>query len=52
MIYREVAFISYYFHWEHNDIMAMDHRERQKWCREISRINNEISDAPKNVFDI
>ena len=42
-IYEEVAFIAYHFHWPHDDIMAMDHRERQKWVEEISRINRKIS---------
>jgi len=45
-VYREVAFIAYYFHWAHDDIMQMPHNERKKWCEEISRINNELS-APK-----
>ncbi|MFA5267467.1 MAG: DUF6760 family protein [Methanoregula sp.] len=42
-LYEEVAFIAYHFHWSHDEIMAMDHRERTRWVDEISRINRQIS---------
>ena len=42
-LYEEVAFIAYHFHWSHDDIMAMDHRERTRWVDEISRINRQLS---------
>jgi hypothetical protein len=34
--------------------MAMEHRDRRKWCEEISRINKKLSDEPekKNIFDV
>lgn len=54
-IYEEVGFISYYFHWAHDDIMKMDHRERRRWCDEISKINKKLNDEPDskaNVFDV
>ncbi|EFM11329.1 hypothetical protein PaecuDRAFT_1775 [Paenibacillus curdlanolyticus YK9] len=51
-LYEEVAFIAYYLHWTHDDIMAMDHRERQRWCEEVSRIHRKVSKEPKNIFDI
>ena len=51
-IYEEAAFIGYYFHWNHDDIMNMPHGERIRWCKEISRINSKLNDEPKNVFDI
>ncbi len=51
-IYEEAAFIGYYFHWNHDEIMEMPHRERLRWCREISRINSKLNDEPKNVFEI
>ncbi len=43
---EEVAFIAYHFHWGHDEIMAMDHRERRRWCEEISRINRRLSGQP------
>jgi len=55
-IYEEVGFIAYYFHWPHDDIMDMDHRERRRWCEEISKMNrklNEETDKPgSNPFDV
>lgn len=50
-IYEEAAFIGYYMHWSHDDIMAMSHAERIRWCREISNINSQLNNEPKNVFE-
>ena len=54
-IYEETSFIAYYFHWTHDQIMSMEHRDRRKWCEEISRINRNLNgdkDKPKNPFDV
>lgn len=51
-IYEEAAFIAYYMHWSHDDIMEMSHRERLRWCREISRINSKLNQEPENAFRI
>lgn len=48
-IYREVAFISYYFHWSLEEIMAIDHKERRRWCEEISRINERINEEARSI---
>lgn len=50
-IYEEVAFIAYYFHWSHDEIMQMEHLERKRWCEEISNINRKLSKQPENVFE-
>lgn len=42
---EEVAYIAYYLHWPYNDILQMDHRERQGWVAEVSRINERLNDA-------
>jgi hypothetical protein len=52
-IYKEVAFIAYYFHWNHDQVMEMPHHQRKKWCEEISKINkklNEESPGPKSLI--
>ncbi|KNY25321.1 DUF6760 family protein [Pseudobacteroides cellulosolvens] len=49
---EEAAFIAYYFHWSHDEIMSMEHKDRRKWCKEISRINKELSDEPDNAFEV
>lgn len=51
-IYEEVAFIAYYFHWSHDEVMAMDHRERTKWCEEISKINRKMNQEPEHAFKL
>ncbi len=51
-IYEEIAFIGYYMHWPHDELAALSHRERQRWCKEISRINSKLNDEPENVFKI
>lgn len=38
-LYEEVAFVAYHFHWDHADVLELPHWERQRWCREISHIN-------------
>ncbi len=49
-IYEEVAFIAYYLHWSHDDIMALPNGERQRWCREISNINRKMEEVQENPF--
>lgn len=52
-LYQEIAFICYYFHWELDAAMNLDHRQRRLWCGEISRINRLISpdkDTRPNVW--
>ncbi|QWH88420.1 hypothetical protein EXW29_09560 [Bacillus toyonensis] len=51
-IYEEVAFIAYYFHWSHDDIMHMDHHERRRWCEEISKINRKLNKETENIFEL
>lgn len=55
-IYKEMSFISYYFHWQEDVVMSLEHMERRKWCEEISRINVSINPSKKenekSIFDI
>ena len=49
-----MAFIGYYMHWEAESIAAMSHKERTRWCDEISKINSKLNHEPerKNIFEI
>ena len=47
-----MAFIGYYMHWAADDIAAMSHRERIRWCNEVSKINRKLNDEPENVFKV
>lgn len=51
-LYRQLSFISYYFHWDLERTLALPHLEREKFCREISRINREVSAREKNLFTL
>jgi hypothetical protein len=42
-LYREVAYIAYYFHWTPNEILAFDHRFRRRWVKEIADINRKLN---------
>ena len=42
-IFKEVAFIAYHFHWSREEILAVTHKERHAWVREISGINERIN---------
>ena len=37
-LHEEVAYIAYYFHWQREDILNLEHYERQKWVKEIEKI--------------
>ncbi len=41
-LYEEVAFIAFYFHWSPDAILNLDHRDRQRWVEEISKINKRL----------
>lgn len=46
---EEVAFIAYHFNWSYETVLNLEHRERQKWCTEISRIHKEMNSSDGNV---
>lgn len=42
-LYKEMSFISYYFHWPESEVSALDHVSRRRWCSEISEINKSLN---------
>ena len=46
-LYEEVAFLGYYLHWPYEQIMSMEHCERQRWVSETSRINQRLNEVAK-----
>ena len=42
-LFEEVAYIAYYFHWPYDEVMGMDHQERQRWVGEVARINDRLN---------
>jgi len=55
-LYREMSFISYYFHWSESEVLSLDHVSRRRWCSEISGINESLSPSKdkkeKSIFDM
>lgn len=41
LLYEEVAFIAFHFHWSQEEILNLGHRGRQRWVSEISKINQQ-----------
>ncbi len=41
---EEVAYLAYHFHWPYEQIMQLDHAERQQWVAEIARINRQLNE--------
>ena len=42
-LYQEVAYIAYYFHWQPESILHLDHRFRRQWVKEIASINKRLN---------
>ncbi|MHC1757829.1 MAG: DUF6760 family protein [Methanosarcina sp.] len=52
-LYEEVAFIAYHFHWSFEEITNMEHRDRHKWCEEISKINRRLSgEKQRSILEV
>ncbi|THE64829.1 hypothetical protein D8Y22_10680 [Salinadaptatus halalkaliphilus] len=48
-LYEEVAFVAYHFGWSHDEVLALPHWERHRWCDEISEINERMNEAPSRT---
>jgi hypothetical protein len=44
-LFEEVAFIAYHFHWPYDQIMDLDHKERQRWVSEVAQINKRLNES-------
>ena len=51
-LYEEMAFLAYYLHWSQDDLLSLEHRERKRWCEEISKINKKLNGDEKNSFPL
>ena len=47
-LYQEMAFLAYYLHWSRGELLELEHRERRRWCREVSAINKKLSGDEQN----
>ena len=44
-IAQEVAFVAYHFHWSPQEILNLEHRQRQQWVKEIAKINRRFNES-------
>jgi hypothetical protein len=44
-LYEEIAYVTFHFHWPHDDVMRMEHRDRRKWVEEISKLNRKVNEG-------
>jgi hypothetical protein len=41
---EEVAYIANHFHWPYEEIMRMEHVERQQWVDQVAQINTRLNE--------
>ena len=51
-LYEEIAFIAYHYHSSRDELMALEHGERRRWCEEISSINRRFNDQAPSLLDV
>ena len=53
-LYEEVAFLTYYLHWDYKTVISLEHKEREHWCREVSKINQKLNgdENTKSFFEV
>ncbi len=42
---EEVAYLGYYMHWPHDQILGLEHAERQLWVGEVAAINRRLNEG-------
>ena len=43
-LFEEVAYLAYYLHWPHDQVMALEHPERRRWVAEVAAIHRRLND--------
>ncbi len=44
-LYAEIAYVAYYLHWNRDDILDLEHAERQRFVAETAALNTRISQS-------
>lgn len=44
-LHEEVAYVAYHFHWPLETILALEHRDRERWVSEIAKINRRLNEG-------
>jgi hypothetical protein len=45
VLFEEVAYIAYHFHWDRDGVLDLPHPERRRWVQEIAVINRRLSES-------
>jgi hypothetical protein len=43
LLYEEVAYVAYHFHWGLDEILDLEHATRRRFIAEIANINRRLS---------
>jgi len=43
-LYEEVAYLAYHLHWSYEELLQMEHPERQRWLEQVAAINQRLND--------
>ena len=43
MVYEEIAYVAFHFHWPLDEILDMEHPVRRRFVEEIGRLNRRAS---------
>ncbi|WP_343388792.1 DUF6760 family protein [Candidatus Amarobacter glycogenicus] len=44
-IREEVAYLAYYLHWQHEELLAMEHADRRMWVGQVADIHSRTASA-------
>ena len=44
-LHEEVAYLAYHVSWTYQEVMQLDHRERQRWVAEVARVAQRAAPA-------
>lgn len=51
-LFCQTSYIGYYFHWPEDDILDLPHIDRERYMKEISKINRKVNGGGGNLFEI
>jgi hypothetical protein len=43
-LFEEIAYVSYHLHWSLEEILELEHSDRQRFVEEIAQINRRMSE--------
>jgi hypothetical protein len=50
MLFEEVAYLAFHFHWPYSEIGRLPHLERRRWVEEAAALNRRLEDAHGEAY--